>query len=40
MKIPALADAVAQDGGVAMHDLTVQLPTAKWGEITREFFMT
>jgi len=40
MRIPALAGAVAQDGGVAMHDLTVQLPTTKWGEITREFFLT
>ena len=40
MRIPALAGAVAQDGGLAMHDLTVQLPTAKWAEITREFFMT
>jgi glycine cleavage system H lipoate-binding protein len=40
MRIPALAGAVAQDGGVAVHDLTVQLPTAKWSEITREFFVT
>lgn len=40
MRIPALAGAVAQDGGVAVHDLTVQLPTAKWAEITREFFLT
>jgi len=39
-RVPALAGAVAQDGGVAMHDLTVQLPTEKWGEITREFFLT
>lgn len=38
-RIPALAGAVAQDGGVAMHDLTAQLPTEKWGEITREFFL-
>jgi glycine cleavage system H protein len=40
MRMPALAGAVAQDGGVAVHDLTVQLPTEKWGEITREFFLT
>jgi glycine cleavage system H lipoate-binding protein len=39
-RIPTLAGAVAQDGGVAVHDLTVQLPTTKWAEITREFFMT
>jgi glycine cleavage system H protein len=40
MRIPSLAGAVSQDGGVAMHDLTVQLPTTKWGEVTREFFLT
>jgi glycine cleavage system H lipoate-binding protein len=40
MRIPALAGAVAQDGGLAMHDLTVQLATEKWAEITREFFLT
>src|SRR5262249_44007834 len=40
VRIPALAGAVAQDGGIAVHDLTVQLPTSKWSEITREFFLT
>jgi len=40
MRIPVLAGAVAQDGGVAVHDLTVQMPTTKWAEITREFFLT
>ena len=39
-RIPALAGAVAQDGGVAVHDLTVQMPATKWSEITREFFLT
>jgi glycine cleavage system H protein len=39
-RIPALAGAVAQDGGLAMHDLTAQLPTEKWGQITREFFLS
>jgi glycine cleavage system H lipoate-binding protein len=39
-RVPALAGAVAQDGGLAVHDLTVQLPTAKWAELTRDFFMT
>jgi len=38
-RIPALAGAVAQDGGLAVHDLTVQLPTTKWAEITSEFFL-
>lgn len=40
MHIPSLAGAVSQDGGLAVHDLTVQLPTAKWSELTREFFLT
>lgn len=40
LRMPSLAGAVAQDGGVAVHDLTVQMPTEKWGEITREFFLT
>ena len=39
-RVPALAGAVAQDGGVAVHDLTMHLPTTKWGEVTREFFLT
>jgi glycine cleavage system H protein len=39
-QIPALAGAVAQDGGVAVHDLTVQMPDTRWAEITREFFLT
>jgi len=39
-RMPTLAGAVAQDGGVAVHDLTMQMPAEKWGEITREFFLT
>jgi glycine cleavage system H lipoate-binding protein len=39
-QIPALAGAVAQDGGMAVHDLTVQMPDTKWAEITREFFLS
>jgi glycine cleavage system H lipoate-binding protein len=38
-RIPALVGAVAQDGGVAVHDLTVQMPVEKWAEITHEFFL-
>ena len=38
-RIPELAGAVAQDGGLAVHDLTLQLPTTKWAEITSEFFL-
>ena len=40
MRMPMLAGAVAQDGGIAVHDLTLQMPIQKWGEITREFFLT
>ena len=38
-RIPAMAGAVAQDGGVAVHDLTVQMPVEKWAELTHEFFL-
>lgn len=39
-KLPALAGAVAQDGGLAVHDLTAQLPDQKWGDVAKEFFLT
>jgi len=39
-KMPALAGAVAQDGGLAVHDLTAELPDQKWGDVTKEFFLT
>jgi len=39
-KMPALAGAVAQDGGLAVHDLTAELPDQKWGEVTKEFFLS
>jgi glycine cleavage system H lipoate-binding protein len=39
-RMPAMAGAVAQDGGLAVHDLTAELPGQKWSEITREFFLT
>jgi glycine cleavage system H protein len=40
MRMPAMAGAVAQDGGLAVHDLTPQIPNVNWEEITREFFLT
>jgi glycine cleavage system H protein len=40
MRIPVLAGEVAQDGGLAVHDLTPQIPGVKWQESTREFFLT
>ncbi len=40
MSLPALAGAVAQDGGLVVHDITPQIPGVKWEEITKEFFLT
>lgn len=39
-RIPSLAGAVAQDGGLAEADLTKHLPDHDWTEVTREFFLT
>lgn len=39
-RIPALAGAVAQDGGLAEEDLTSHLPDTDWTQVTREFFLT
>lgn len=39
-RMPALAGAVAQDGGLAVHDLTAELPDQKWGDLTQEFFLS
>jgi glycine cleavage system H protein len=39
-RMPALAGAVAQDGGLAEADLTKHLPGQDWQEVTREFFLT
>lgn len=38
-RMPSLAGAVAQDGGVAVADLTAELPDADWAALTREFFL-
>jgi glycine cleavage system H lipoate-binding protein len=38
-KMPALAGAVAQDGGLAVHDLSAELPDQKWEDLTKEFFL-
>jgi len=40
MRLPAIAGAVAQDGGLATFDITPQIPSGKWDEINREFFLT
>jgi glycine cleavage system H protein len=39
-KIPAPAGAVAQDGGLAVPDLSAQLPNQEWASLAREFFLT
>jgi len=39
-RMPMLAGAVAQDGGLAVHDLSTQLPEEQWSNLTREFFLT
>lgn len=39
-RLPALAGAVAQDGGVAVTDLAAEMPEADWSEMTREFFLS
>jgi glycine cleavage system H protein len=39
-RMPAMAGAVAQDGGVAVDDLTAHMPDEDWAKITREFFLS
>ena len=39
-KMPQAAGALAQDGGVAMDDLTAHVPDAEWASLTREFFLS
>lgn len=36
----AMAAALAQDGGVAVDDITTQLPNEDWAALTREFFLS
>jgi glycine cleavage system H protein len=39
-KVPVLAGALAQDGGVAVDDLTEHMPDQDWSELTKEFFLS
>jgi len=39
-KMPMLAGALAQDGGVAVDDLTAQMPDEDWATLTKEFFLS
>ena len=38
-KLPTLCGALAQDGGVAMNNLTDQIPDQEWASIVKEFFL-
>jgi len=39
-KMPMLAGAMAQDGGVAVDDLTAHMPDEDWAKLTKEFFLS
>jgi glycine cleavage system H lipoate-binding protein len=39
-KIPMALGALAQDGGVAMNDLTAHIPDQDWAQIAKEFFLS
>jgi len=39
-RMPVAAGALAQDGGVAVDDLTANLPNEDWAALTKEFFLS
>jgi glycine cleavage system H lipoate-binding protein len=39
-RVPAFAGALAQDGGVAVDDLSAHMPDEDWASLTREFFLS
>lgn len=39
-RMPAVAGAVAQDGGIAVDDLTAHVPDEDWTKLTKEFFLS
>lgn len=39
-RMPALAGALAQDGGEAVDDLTAHMPGEDWATVTKEFFLS
>lgn len=39
-RVPAALGALAQDGGVAMDNLTTQMPDQNWSDLAREFFLS
>jgi len=40
MKMPAMAGALAQDGGVAVDNVGDQIPDKDWAALTKEFFLS
>lgn len=38
-KMPVLAGALAQDGGLAVDDLTAHMPDPEWATLAKEFFL-
>lgn len=39
-RMPMAAGALAQDGGVAVDDLTAHMPDSDWATLTKEFFLS
>jgi|SRR5579862_398584 len=39
-KIPTFAGALAQDGGVAVEDVTAEIPDKDWAALMKEFFLS
>jgi glycine cleavage system H lipoate-binding protein len=39
-KMPQMLGELAQDGGVAMDDLTSQIPDQEWSAVAKEFFLS
>jgi len=39
-KMPMMLGALAQDGGVAMVDLTAHMPDQEWATVAKEFFLS
>jgi glycine cleavage system H lipoate-binding protein len=39
-RMPMALGALAQDGGVAMDNLTAQIPNQDWAQVAREFFLS
>jgi hypothetical protein len=39
-RLPMFAGAMAQDGGVAIDNLTSELPNEEWEKVAKEFFLS